>query len=559
MARQRLGEILIAKGLLDEKGLEEALAFQQVAGERLGRVLIRLGLVGEKEIVSSLSEQLSIPQVHLFEEADLGIQGIIPQTLVVRHKAIPVRRQDSRLVIAMADPLDVVAIDNIQQASSLEIMPAIASEEEVERFIGQYYGLQELADQAAQKQELVREANVPWDIQEAGHDEALMVRLVNSTIRQAINMKASDIHFEPTQDNVRVRYRIDGLLREVMVLPLGVLAPLVSRVKIMASLDITEKRFPQDGRLQLELERNLINLRVATLPTVFGEKVVLRILDGASSLILLDNLGFSQQAAARYRRLIMNTYGMILITGPTGSGKTSTLYATLNELNRSEHNIMTIEDPVEYVLKGINQMRVDHKSGLDFATGLRAILRQDPDIIMVGEIRDRETAEIAVRAAFTGHLVFSTLHTTDAAGAITRLIDMGVEPFLVASSLRGVVAQRLVRRLCPHCRETYQPEPGSQEALYLEELGFPLVQAVRSKGCRFCEQTGYKGRMAILEVLPLNSELRQKIMARASSDELRRIALNYGMISLQEDGIMKALEKVTTIEEVMRVAYSDEN
>ncbi|NLL18190.1 MAG: Flp pilus assembly complex ATPase component TadA [Clostridia bacterium] len=559
MARQRLGEMLIAKGLLDEKGLEEALSLQQVARERLGRILVRLGLVSEREIVSALSEQLALPQVYLFEEVDMDIQGVLPQPLVVRYKAIPVRRQEYRLVVAMADPLDVVAIDNLQQVCSMDIEPAIAAEDEIERFIGQYYGLQELVYQAAQNQELIREENIPWDIKETSHDEALMVRLVNTTIRQAINMKASDIHVEPSQDKVRVRYRVDGLLREVMELPPGILPPLVSRVKIMASLDITEKRLPQDGRLQLELDQKLINLRVSILPTIFGEKVVLRILDGASSLILLDNLGFSQQALTQYQRLIRNTDGMVLITGPTGSGKTSTLYATLHRLNNAEYNIMTIEDPVEYVLSGINQMRVNHKAGLDFATGLRAILRQDPDIIMVGEIRDRETAEIAVRAAFTGHLVFSTLHTGDAAGAVTRLIEMGVEPFLVASSLRGVVAQRLVRRLCPHCQETYTPEQGSQEAMYLEELGFPLIQAARGKGCRYCEYTGYKGRAAILEVLPVNRELRQKIIDREPSDELRRIASNYGMISLQEDGIFKALEKVTSIAEVMRVAYSDEN
>ncbi|NLC77000.1 MAG: Flp pilus assembly complex ATPase component TadA [Clostridia bacterium] len=559
MPRQRLGEILKEKGLLDEKELEEALRIQQVTGERLGRILVRLGIVAEPEIVSALAGQLDLPEVNLFEEVEPDLlHRILPQSLVVRYKAIPVRQQGNRLLVAMADPLDVVAIDDLQQICQLEIQPAIASEQEVERFIGQFYDLQELVVQAERSQELLFETGVAWEVQESDQDEALMIRLVNTSIRQAVKMKASDLHFEPTQGKVRVRFRIDGLLREMVELPLGILPPLVSRIKIMAGLDITERRLPQDGRFQISLDRQQINLRVSTVPTAYGEKVVLRILDGVSSLILLENLGLSNNALTEYRRLIMNTDGMVLITGPTGSGKTSTLYATLHELNNSEQNIMTIEDPVEYLLNGINQIRVNNKQGLDFATGLRAILRQDPDIIMVGEIRDQETAQIAVRAAITGHLVFSTLHTADAAGAVTRLLDMGIEPYLVASSLKGVVAQRLVRRLCPHCQEYYQPEPGSPEAVYLERLGFPLVEVARGRGCRRCEQTGYKGRIAILEVLAVTRELRQRIMARATSDELKRVAINNGMVSLQEDGIMKALERITTIQEVMRVAYSDE-
>ncbi|HHW08149.1 MAG TPA: Flp pilus assembly complex ATPase component TadA [Clostridia bacterium] len=560
MGRKRLGEILLEKGLLTKEGLEEALQLQQVTQERLGRILIRLGLVPEKEITAALAEQLGVPEIHLFDEVDMSvIHGVVPKSLIVRYKVVPVKRQDNRLLLAMADPLDVLAIDDIQQVCKLEVEPAISPEGEIEQFIGQFYGLQELASQASQDPELSAAPAGTWEIKETIHDEALVIKLINTTLSQGIRLRASDIHVEPSMDRVRLRYRIDGLLREVMELPPGILPPLVSRIKIMANLDITEKRLPQDGRLQLHLNGKLVNLRVAVVPTLFGEKVVLRILDGATSLIPLDDIGFSAGTLKQYRQLITSTYGMILITGPTGSGKTTTLYATLDHINKPELNIMTIEDPVEYVLPGINQIRVRAKAGLDFAAGLRAILRQDPDVIMVGEIRDRETAEIAVRAAITGHLVFSTLHTADAAGAVTRLLDMGVEPYLVASSLHAVVAQRLVRRLCPHCQEPYRPEPGSSEAIYLEEMGFPLGELTRGTGCRHCEYTGYHGRLAILELLPMHRELRQLTMKRTASDELKRAAIASGMVPLQEDGIAKAFQKLTTVAEVMRVAYGAEN
>lgn len=559
MAHKRLGEILLEKGLLNKESLDEALSVQQTTRERLGRILVRLGLVPEKEITSALAEQLAVPEIHLFEDVDMDvIHGVVPRSLILRYKVVPVRLIGNRLILAMADPLDVLAIDDIQQVCQLEIEPAISAEGEIEQFIGQFYGLQELASQASQDPELSAPASGSWELEDNLQDEALMIRLVNTIIRQGIRMRASDIHIEPSLDKVWVRYRIDGMLREVMELPLGILPPLVSRIKIMANLDITEKRLPQDGRVQLNLNDRLVNLRVAIIPTLFGERIVIRILDGAASLILLENLGFSQEALNQYRQLIRSTSGIVLICGPTGSGKSSTLYATLDHINRPELNIMTIEDPVEYVLKGVNQIRVDHKSGLNFATGLRAILRQDPDIIMVGEIRDLETAEMAIRAAITGHLVFSTVHTTDVAGAITRLIDMEIEPYLVASALRAVVAQRLVRRLCTYCREDYYPQPGTEEAIYLEELGFPLGELSRSSGCRYCDYTGYRGRIGIFEILPINRELRQLILARVSGDELKRSAISYGMVTLQEDGVVKAFRKLTTISEVLRVTYGEE-
>lgn len=560
MIQKRLGEMLIAINLLEEEALAEALQLQKTSGERLGRILIHLGLVPEEEIIKILAKQLEVPLVHLFEEMDIEeVQELIPQTLIKKYRIVPVRQIANRLLVAMVDPLNILAIDDLQQVTGLEIEPAIASEEEIESFIGQYHGLQELANQASLESGANNITSQSWEIFDPTHDEALMIRLVNSIMSQGVRMRASDIHIEACPERVRVRYRVDGILREMMELPLGLLPPLVSRIKIMAGMDITEKRMPQDGRLQLKTKERLINLRIATIPTLAGEKIVARILDRVESLILLENLGFSPKSLTQYRQLIKNTHGMILITGPTGSGKTSTLYATLNDLNSPDKNIMTIEEPVEYVLAGINQIRVTAKPGLDFATGLRSVLRQDPDIIMVGEVRDQETAEIAVRAAITGHLVFSTLHTVDAAGAITRLLDMGIEPFLVASSVRAVVAQRLVRRLCTHCQELYRPEIGSEEALFLDKVGFPLGQVARGLGCRHCEHTGYKGRLAILEILPIQRELRQKIMNREPRDELKRVALSNGMLSLQEDGIAKSFERLTTIAEIMRVAYADES
>ncbi|HHX49896.1 MAG TPA: type II/IV secretion system protein, partial [Clostridia bacterium] len=490
--------------------------------------------------------------------ANPDICQLVPEALVRRHKVIPVTRTEDNLTIAMADPLNVMAIDDLYLTTGLEIDVAIAPESEIEHFIGQYFGLQELVEELLQEpgQSVSRLDSI--DITEIADEEALVIRIVNSLIRQAIQVKASDIHLEPYQRDIRVRFRIDGLLREVMTLTPGILPPLVSRIKILAGMDIAEKRLPQDGRMQLKIEDRSVNLRVATWPILTGEKVVIRILDKPSTLIKLDELGFSQESLSRYQRLATSTFGMILVTGPTGSGKSTTLYATLNAINTPDKNIVTIEDPVEYVLPGINQMQVNNKAGLTFPRGLRSVIRQDPDIIMIGEIRDKETAAIATRAAITGHLVFSTLHTSDAAGAITRLLDMGIEPFLVASTVRGIVAQRLVRRICLHCRGTYRPEPGSPEALFLQDFQAENRNLVRGKGCPRCDSTGYSGRLAILEILPVDKVLRQKIVSKYPSDQLREAALASGMITLQQDGLGKAFQGLTTISEVLRVAYAGE-
>lgn len=383
-------------------------------------------------------------------------------------------------------------------------------------------------------------------------EEAPVVRLVNRIIQQAIQARASDIHIEPQGDEVRVRLRVDGLLRELQRLPIGHLSSLISRIKIMAAMDIAEKRLPQDGRFQFTTGRHRVDLRVSTLPTVFGEKAVIRLLDQKAMLLSLDELGFLPPIKEQFKNLIASSYGMQLITGPTGSGKTTTLYAALNALNSPQKNIVTIEDPVEYLLPGTNQVRVNPKAGLTFASGLRSILRQDPDIIMVGEIRDQETADIAVRAAITGHLVFSTLHTNDAAGAITRLLDMGIEPYLVNSSIIGVVAQRLVRKICPYCRESYRPESRSLERLWLPDT----VELWRGRGCDYCHNTGFAGRTGIHEVLVMNQDLRELVAAKAPSRAIKEKAMAAGMVPLLEDGLLKARQGLTTVAEVLRVTTS---
>ncbi|MCG0278420.1 MAG: Flp pilus assembly complex ATPase component TadA [Thermanaeromonas sp.] len=561
--KPRLGDLLINAGLLTPEQLEQALKEQRRTGERLGKVLARLGLVSEKDILEVLEFQLGIPKVVLADyNLDPEVVKLIPEGLARRYLAVPVRKDGNRLLVAMADPLNLTALDDLRLATGLEIMPAIASEAEIEAALSRLWqpvwgsdnitGLEEVAAAAAR----ARESFDLDEVARAGMEGAPAVQLVNKIIVQAVRSRASDIHIEPQEGYIRVRFRIDGLLREVLRLPLGILSSLISRIKIMGGMDIAEKRLPQDGRFQVTLEKRNIDVRVSSMPTVYGEKVVLRILDKATMLLPLDALGFLPDTKERYESLIRSAYGMILITGPTGSGKTTTLYATLNALSSPEKNIVTIEDPVEYLLQGINQTGVNPKAGLDFASGLRAILRQDPDVIMVGEIRDRETADIAVRAATTGHLVFSTLHTNDAAGAVTRLLDMGIEPFLVNSSLIGVVAQRLVRLICPRCKEPYKPEQGASLYSFLGEEGEGRV-FYRGRGCRDCNYTGYQGRTAIQEVLVVNEEIRSLVSAKAPATEIKKAAVAGGMITLREDGLLKASQGLTTVEEVIRVTLGE--
>jgi type IV pilus assembly protein PilB len=554
-SKKLLGDQLIEKGLITREQLWEALRVQSKTGEKLGQVLIKLGFVMEEDIMDAVgAQQESLANL------DPDLLRVIPEQLVKRYKAIPLRKEGKKLVVAMADPANVVAIDDLRLIMGMEIEPVWVDIAEIEAVIQKHFGIPDIekafedfdVGMGQPEDELV---NLE---EESMANEAPIIRLVNSIVIKAIEEKASDIHIEPHAAGIRVRYRIDGVLREAMQLPRKIKAAVISRIKIMSEMDIAEKRVPQDGRIKLKFGQKDYDLRVSTLPTVYGEKVVTRILDKTGIAgYRLDQLGFLEENLVKFQEALRNSYGMVLITGPTGSGKTTTLYAVINQLNDVEKNIITVEDPVEYMLEGINQTQVNVKAGMTFAAGLRSILRQDPDIIMVGEIRDRETAEIAVRAANTGHLVLSTLHTNDAPGAITRLVDMGIEPFLVASSVLGVVAQRLLRMICPHCREAYSLPPDAPERKFMNAGSGEEITLYRGKGCEKCSDVGYRGRLPIHEVLPVTSGLRPLIVGNASTDKLRRQALAEGMMSLKQDGIIKARRGLTTIQEVMRVAYSE--
>jgi type IV pilus assembly protein PilB len=555
-SRKTLGELLIEKGYINSAQLWEALRVQSRTGELLGEILIKLGMVS-KDVINEI---LGVQRINL-DNLDPGLFKLVPEHMIRKYKLLPYHKEGNVLTVVMADSANVLAIDDLRLLTGCKIEPVRIERQVIEEAIRKYFSVPEV-DRIFDEFELTTDQQESEAIvlEEEVFDEAPVVRLINSIFIQAIEQKASDIHIEPGENHVRVRYRIDGMLQEIMTLPKKIRSAVTSRVKIMANMDIAEKRAPQDGRIMLKLGSQEFDLRVSSLPTIYGEKIVTRLLDkGGMKNYKLENVGFDPKSLNIFRNVLKSSYGMLLITGPTGSGKTTTLYAALNEINTVEKNIITVEDPVEYMLEGINQTQVNPRAKLTFATGLRAILRQDPDVILVGEIRDGETAEIAIKAATTGHLVLSTLHTNDAAGAFTRLVDMGIEPFLVASSVLGAVAQRLVRLICPKCRQSYVPEPDSPERLF---AGFQPDQPLtlyRGTGCNECRNSGYRGRMAILEVLPMTAGLRGLILKNASADEVKQKAQAEGMVTLKMDGVQKALKGLTTIEEVMRVAYSDEN
>lgn len=553
--RKRLGDLLIEAGLITKEQLDKALSVQQKTKERLGKVLINLGYLSEESMIEVLEFQLGIPHVNLLNLAvDKEIAAMIPVSLAERYQVIPIRRDGKKLTLAMADPTNFYAIDDVRIVSGCDIEVVIAAEREIMRAISKVYGVQDLVDKAVNK---IRPDDIQITNEFQTADDAPIINLVNTLFSQAIRERASDIHIEPQDKTLRVRFRVDGILREVSSFTKDVHAAIISRIKIMAEMDIAEKRLPQDGRIKIKEAGREIDIRVSTLPTILGEKVVMRILDKNAVILDINKLGFTPDNIRRYRQLFTQSYGMILVTGPTGSGKTTTLYSTLSEISTPEKNVITIEDPVEYRLDGINQVQVNPKTGLTFAGGLRSILRQDPNIVMIGEIRDGETADIAVRAALTGHLVLSTLHTNDAPGAIARLVDMGVEPFLVASSVLGVVAQRLVRLICPDCRKAYNPEPDSIERLFLGLTPELPITLYKGTGCASCGYTGYRGRIAIHEVMPVSSAIRDIIPKHASADNFATIAIQEGMLTMRDDGINKAIQGLTTVAEVMRVAYVD--
>ena len=552
--RKRLGDLLSEAGLITRDQLDKALTVQKKTGERLGKVLINLGYITENNIIEVLEFQLGVPHLEL---AGLvlarEVVATIPVALAERYQIIPVKKEGRRLTLAMVDPTNFFAIDDARMASGCEVEPVIAAEQEIMRAISQYYGVTELVEKAVNQ--LKPDESVPMSqVQTA--DDAPIIGIVNSLFSQAVRERASDIHLEPQEKTLRVRFRIDGVLREVASFTRDIQAAIVSRIKISGGMDIAERRLPQDGRIKITEAGRDIDIRVSTLPTILGEKVVMRILDKQAVVLDIGKLGFAPENLQIFRRLYTQAYGMILVTGPTGSGKTTTLYSTLGEINTISKNTITVEDPVEYRLDGINQVQVNPRAGLTFALGLRSILRQDPNIVMVGEIRDTETADIAIRAALTGHLVLSTLHTNDAPGAITRLLDMGIEPFLAASSILGVLAQRLVRCICHECKTSYTPPADSMERLFLGFDPNQPLQLQRGTGCAACGFTGYKGRMGIHEVMPVTTVIRDLITRRASADEIALAAKKQGMLSMRQDGIAKALAGLTTAEEVMRVAYA---
>lgn len=557
MKRKRLGDLLIETGLISQEQLEKALEIQKKTKYRLGKVLSDLNYVSEEAMIEVLEFQLGVPHVDLSNVHIMpNIAALIPVALAERHQVIPIKQHGKKITLAMVDPTNFYAIDDVRTISGCDVEPVIATEKDVLRAIRESYGVQDLVDKAVNKIRM-DDINLSDTMQTA--DDAPIISLVSSLISQGIKDVASDIHIEPQEKTLRVRFRIDGMLREVGSFPRDIHAAIIARIKIISEMDIAERRIPQDGRIKIREAGRDVDVRVSTLPTIMGEKVVMRLLDQKAVTLDINKLGFSAQNQEIYHKLYSQSYGMILVTGPTGSGKTTTLYSTLLAVNSPSKNIITLEDPVEYRLPGINQVQVNPKTGLTFANGLRSILRQDPNVVLVGEIRDSETADIAIRASLTGHVVFSTLHTNDAAGTVTRLLDMNVEPFLVASSVLGIIAQRLVRVLCSECKETYHPASDSLERIFLGACPTEPLTLYRGTGCSRCNNQGYRGRMAIHEVLPITAPIREAINRKASSDEITSIAIRQGMLTMRQDGIQKALAGLTDVQEVMRVAYADNN
>lgn len=549
--RKRLGDLLVEAGLISEDQLQSTLQ-EKSAGQKLGDALLQRGYITEQQLIEVLEFQLGIPHISLYRYPfDTKLFSLIPKDTAKRNRLIPLKKEGDKLFVAMADPMDYFAIDDLRLSTGFQIETAIATKDDILRAVNKYYDIDDgfeelmgdLPDSDVAKEEKINA------------DDSPIVRLVNQLLTNAVAMKASDIHIDPQETKVVIRYRIDGVLRVERVLPKHMQSLLQARIKIMANLDITEHRIPQDGRIKVNLDFHPIDLRVSTLPTVFGEKIVLRILDLGSSLNDISKLGFNKLNLRRFMDMIEKPTGIVLITGPTGSGKSSTLYAALNKLNSEEVNIITVEDPVEYQLEGINQIQVNSNVGMTFAAGLRSILRQDPNIIMVGEIRDKETVEVAIRASLTGHLVLSTIHTNDSLGTVTRLLDMGVEPFLVASSLSGIIAQRLVRRVCRDCAE--EQTPSKREIEIFAKRGMKIEKIIRGRGCSSCNMTGYKGRLAIHEVLVINDEMRKVIMNGESFNGLRDLAIKNKTIFLIDDGLLKVKQGLTTTEEILRVAIPE--
>ncbi len=565
-----LGDLLVANALITRAQLAEALRAQRSSKQKLGTILVRRNFITEDQLAGFLSAQYGVPSVTLTtSNVDPAVARLIPGDVARRYDLLPIKREGDALTLAMADPVNVHAIDHVTFVTGLRVVPVVAAQgairEAIERaYAGQQNGVAEalnaLADDLAEVQ-MVEDADAGpnidvFELKESA-DEAPVVKLVNMVLVDAIQRGASDIHFEPYEKIFRVRFRIDGVLQEMLSPPKRLEPAIVSRIKIMAYLDIAERRLPQDGRIRLRYNTREIDFRVSVLPTIFGEKAVLRILDKNALKLDLTELGFDPWALEQFTAAIHQPYGMILLTGPTGSGKTTTLYSAIHTINAPEHNIMTVEDPVEYNLRGVNQVQINEGVGRTFAASLRSFLRQDPDVILVGETRDLETAQIAIRAALTGHLVFSTLHTNDCSSTVARLVDMGIPPFLVSSALVLIVAQRLARRVCQDCREPYEANEDSLVPYGHELTGVGKTQFYKGKGCQTCNFTGMKGRVAVYEVMPITPELRDLILKGANTADLRAVAQSQGMKTLRQSGLTKVLAGMTTVEEILRVTGAE--
>jgi len=564
----RLGELLVKEKLISQDQLKQALDFQKQHGGRLGTALVKMGLVTDDEVTAVLSRQYGVPSINLkYYEVDPTVVKLIPQETAVRYQIVPLSRVGSTLTIAMTDPTNVFAMDDIKFMTGFNVEPVVASESAIAEAISKFYGenasvqeldkvMKDLAGEEADLELAGEEEQMDLASLEKAAEEAPIIKLANLILTDSVRKGASDIHLEPYEKEYRVRFRVDGILQPVMNPPMKLKDALTSRLKIMAKLDISEKRLPQDGRIMIKFSKDgkkkELDFRVSTVPTLYGEKIVLRLLDKENLRLDMTKLGFEQESLSKFERNILRPYGMVLVTGPTGSGKTNTLYSSVARLNSLETNIMTAEDPVEFQLAGVNQVQMKEQIGLNFAAALRAFLRQDPNIILVGEIRDFETAEIAVKAALTGHLVLSTLHTNDAPSTISRLMNMGIEPFLVATSVNLICAQRLVRRICANCKE---PLPLPEQTLL--DAGFTpeeakTTQIFHGKGCSICNNSGYKGRVGLYEVMEITDDLKELILVGASAMELKKKSLEGGMITLRRSGLVKAAAGQTTLEEVLR-------
>jgi len=597
----RIGELMVKNGLITMDQLAKAVEEQKRHGGKLGTILVRMGILAEKELLEFLSRQFRIRAVELdHAQIQPELIKLIPSNLAKKLMILPIKREGATLTVAMCDPAQLSALDDIKFMTGYNIEPVLVKESSLVEALKRYYGakgleekperieakdyfqaeteaheiaayeheeeedsvlglaeedFQNLVNVAVDQVEVVEE---PREEISAMEVDAPIVRLVNGILIKAVKLGVSDIHIEPYEKSFRVRYRIDGVLRKAMGLPLKIRNAVISRIKIMAQLDIAERRLPQDGRIKMKIGRTKeMDFRVSVVPTLWGEKVVLRLLDKSSLQLDMTKLGFEENQLRQFKAAIYRPYGMVLVTGPTGSGKTTTLYSALAELNKETDNIMTAEDPVEYNLPGINQVQMHEEIGLNFATALRAFLRQDPDIIMVGEIRDFETAEIAIKAALTGHLVLSTVHTNDAPSTVNRLLNMGIEPFLVASATNLILAQRLGRRICPKCKEEVKLPPQALLDVGVPEEDIPNIRLYKGRGCEYCLGTGYKGRIAFYEVMPVGEEIRELILVGASASEIKREAMRLGMMTLRQSAIMRMKEGITTIEEVIRCTAPD--